>query len=70
MFTNNKPQKNKQVYNKVIKEPNKKYESNFPFPVKQVSINFKNFILQCKRISPLQKTTFGVKNFIQNKGLG
>ena len=36
MFTNNKPQKNKQVYNKVIKEPNKKYESNFPFPVKQV----------------------------------
>ena len=70
ILTNNKPQNNKQVYDKVIKELNKKYESNFHFSIKQVQINFKNCVSQCKRISLLQKTASGVKNFVQNKGLG
>ena len=35
IFTNNKPQKSKEVYDKVIKELNEKYESNFPFSVKR-----------------------------------
>ena len=64
IFTNNKPQKSKEVYDKVIKELNKKYESNFPFSVKQVRMIFDNCVLQCKRISLLQKTTSGVKNFV------
>ena len=39
------------------------------FSVKQIQIKFKNCVSQCKRVSLLQKTTFGVKNFVQNKGL-
>ena len=36
IFTNNKPQKNKEVCNKVIKELFEKYESNLPFSIEQV----------------------------------
>ena len=61
IFTNNKPQKNKEVYNKAIKKLKEKYESNFPFSVRQVRIKFKNCVSHCKKISPLQKTTSGVK---------
>ena len=71
IFTNNKPQKNKEVLDKVIKELNEMYESNFLFSVRQVRIKFKNCVSPSKRISLLQEiTAFEVKTFVQNKGLG
>ena len=69
IFTIKMPQKNKEVHNKVIKDLNEKYEANFYFTVKQIQIKFKNCGSQCKRISLLQKTTSGVKDLVQNKGL-
>ena len=58
--------KSKEVYDKVIKELNKKYESNFPSSVKQVRVKFKNRVSQCKRLSLLQKTS-GVKTLFKIK---
>ena len=53
--------KTKRCTIKPLKNLTKKYESNFPFSVKQVRIKFKNCVSQCKKISPLQKTASGVK---------
>ena len=70
IFTNNEPQKNKEVCDIVIKKLYEKYKSNFPFSVKQIQIKFKNCVSQCKKVIVLQKTASGVKTFVQNKGLG
>ena len=69
IITNKEPQKNKEVYDEVIKELNEQYESIFSFSVKQVWIKFKNCVSQYKRINLLQKSASGVRQLLKIKEL-
>ena len=70
IFTNNKPQKNKEVYGKVLEELKKRNDGDFPFTIEQIRVKFKSCVSQCKKVSLLRMTASGVKNFVDEKSLG
>ena len=70
IFTNNKPQKNKEVCGKVLEELKKRNDGDFPFTIEQIRVKFKSCVSQCKKVSLLRMTASGIKNFVDEKSLG
>lgn len=73
IFTNNKAVKNTEVYTKVVKQVEVRFNERgevFPFSVVQSRTKFKACVSTCKKAAMLRKTASGLKNFIDQKGYG
>ena len=75
IFTNNKAQENKKVYEraiKILKEQcrNREIPTDFSFTVDQTRVKFKGCVSICKKIALNHKTASGIKNVVEKKGFG
>ena len=75
IFTNNKAQKNKEVYESVIKIlkercRNREIPTDFSFTVDQTRVKFKGCVSICKKIALQRKTASGIKNVVEKEGFG
>ncbi|XP_028393268.1 uncharacterized protein LOC114517677 isoform X2 [Dendronephthya gigantea] len=73
IFTNQKNQRNGDIYEKVLAELKKRVESRgeeVPFNSNQVRTKFKKCVSECKSVALTIKTATGIDRFIEQKDYG
>ena len=73
IFTNSKNSKNKDVYSKLLKDMQERFEARgheVPFTLVQVRNKLKKLISECKKVALTVKTATGVNRFQEDKNYG